>query len=125
MYFVGPKDFARYFALDGDTDMLKIEQYFDKRLGTDPELRKAVDKGLTRSAFRNYYALKASTTFSKGAHDEWNIVRVLNERRRTHDRFGVANQLGRVVRRRGCRALEFGRCYVGRLCGQMFQLKLA
>jgi hypothetical protein len=93
VYFVGPKDFARYFALDGDTDMLKIEQYFDKRLGTDPELRKAVDKGLTRSAFRNYYALKASTTFSKGAHDEWNIVRVLNERRRTHDRFGIANQL--------------------------------
>ncbi len=45
------------------------------------------------SAFRNNYALKASTTFSKGAHDEWNIVRVLNERRRAHDRFGIANQL--------------------------------
>jgi alpha-mannosidase len=93
VYFVAPKDFARYFALDGDTDMLKIENYFDKRLGTDPELRQAVDKGLTRSAFRNYYALKASTTFSKGAHDEWNIVRALNERRRAHDRFGIANQL--------------------------------
>src|SRR4029450_6076185 len=93
VYFVGPKDFARYFALDGDADMLKIEQYFDKRLGADPELKKAVDKGLTKSTFRNYYALKASTTFSKGAHDEWNIVRALNERRRNHDRFGIANQL--------------------------------
>jgi hypothetical protein len=93
VYFVGPQDFARYFALDGSADMLKIEQFFDKRLETDPDLRKAVDKGLTRSAFRDYYSLKASTTFSKGAHDEWNIVRILNEHRRAHERFGIANQL--------------------------------
>jgi hypothetical protein len=93
VYFVGPQDFARYFALDGKDDMLKIGLFFDRRLESDPDLRKAIDKGLTRSAFRNYYALKASTTFSKGAHDEWNIIRVLNERRRAHDRFGVANQL--------------------------------
>lgn len=93
VYFVGPHDFARYFGLDGSADMLKIEQYFDKRLKADPALQKAVDKGLTRSAFRNYYTLKASTSFSKGAHDEWNIIRALNERRRAHDRFGVGNQL--------------------------------
>jgi hypothetical protein len=93
VYFVGPRDFARYLALDGNADMLRIEQFFDKRLESDPDLKKAVEKGLTRSAFRNYYALKASATFSKGAHDEWNIVRALNERRRAHDRFGIANQL--------------------------------
>lgn len=93
VYFVGPQDFARYFALDGNADMLKVERFFDRRLETDAELRKAVDKGLTRAAFRNYYALKASTTFSKGAHDEWNIIRALNERRRAHERFGIANQL--------------------------------
>jgi hypothetical protein len=93
VYFVGPRDFARYFALDGIGDMLKVEQFFDKRSESDADLKKAVDKGLTRTAFRNYYALKASTTFSKGAHDEWNIIRGLNERRRAHDRFGIANQL--------------------------------
>jgi len=93
VYFVGPSNFARYFGLDGNADMLKLEQFFDKRLATDPDLRKAAEKGLTRSAFRNYYALKASVTFSKGAHDEWNIVRALNERRRADDRFGIANQL--------------------------------
>ena len=93
VYFVGPRDFARFFGFDGSADMLKIEQYFDKRLKTDADLQKAVDKGLTRSAFRNYYALKASTTFSKGAHDEWNIIRTLNEHRRAHDRFGIANQV--------------------------------
>jgi hypothetical protein len=93
VYFVGPRDFARYFGLDGRSDMLKIEQYFDNRSKTDADLKKAVEKGLTKSAFRNYYALKASTTFSKGAHDEWNITRSLNERRRSHERFGIANQL--------------------------------
>jgi hypothetical protein len=93
VYFVGPQDFARYFGLDGSADMQKIETFFDKRLATDPDLKRAVDKGLTRSAFRNYYALKASVTFSKGAHDEWNIIRALNERRRADDRFGIANQI--------------------------------
>jgi hypothetical protein len=93
VYFVGPSDFARYFGLDGNADMLKLEQFFDKRVASDPELRKAVGKGLTRSAFRNYYALKASVAFSKGAHDEWNIIRALNERRRADDRLGIANQL--------------------------------
>jgi len=93
VYFVGPQDFARYFGLDGSADMLKIEQYFDGRLKSDADLEKAMEKGLTRAAFRNYYALKASTTFSKGSHDEWNIVRALNERRRAHERFGIGNQL--------------------------------
>ena len=40
VYFVGPQDFARYFKLDGAADMRKIEQYFDKRLKTDPDLQK-------------------------------------------------------------------------------------
>jgi hypothetical protein len=93
VYFVGPQDFARYFGLDGSADMQKIESFFDKRLATDADLKRAVDKGLTRSAFRNYYALKASVAFSKGAHDEWNIIRALNERRRADDRFGIANQI--------------------------------
>ena len=93
VYFVGPQDFARYFGLDGNADMLKIEEYFERRLKSDADLQKAAEKGLAKAAFRNYYALKASTTFSKGAHDEWNIVRVLNERRRAHERLGVANQL--------------------------------
>ncbi|MGH6815234.1 MAG: hypothetical protein ACREC6_05995 [Hyphomicrobiaceae bacterium] len=93
VYFVGPQDFARFFGLDGTSDMAKIERYFDNRLKTDPDLDKAVQKGLTRAAFRNYYALKASTTFSKGAHDEWNIVRIVNERRRANAGLGIPSQI--------------------------------
>src|SRR5947207_15966733 len=70
VYFVGPQDFARYFGLDGNADMLKIEEYFERRLKSDADLQKAAEKGLAKAAFRNYYALKASTNFSKGAHDE-------------------------------------------------------
>ena len=54
---------------------------------------KAVKDGLSKNAFRNYYALKASTAFSRGAHDEWNIIRTVNERRRNDPKLGIANQL--------------------------------
>ena len=92
-YFAGPQDFARVFELDGNADMARIDQYFDKRLKSDPDLEKAVQGGLTKSAFRNYYALKASSAFSRGAHDEWNIIRLVNERRRNDTRLGIGNQL--------------------------------
>jgi len=93
VYFAGPQDFARVFELDGSADMARIEAYFDKRLRADPDLEKAVQGGLTKSAFRNYYALKASSAFSRGAHDEWNIIRLVNERRRNDSRHGIGNQL--------------------------------
>lgn len=93
VYFVGPQDFAGYFALDGGGDIDKIDQLYDKRLKSDPDFENAAQGGLTRSAFRNYYALKASTSYSRGAHDEWNIIRMVNERRRSDNKLGVANHL--------------------------------
>ncbi|WP_375414195.1 hypothetical protein [uncultured Bradyrhizobium sp.] len=93
-YFVGPTDFGRFFALSGEGDFTTIEAYFDSRAATDPEFKKAVDQGkLTKFGFRNYYGLKASVAFSYGSHDEWNIARLLNERRRGAADFGIANQL--------------------------------
>ena len=93
VYFVGPQDFARYFGLNGTGDMAKIDGYYDKRMAADPAFDKAVKEGLTKTTFRNYYGLKASTAFSRGSHDEWNIVRVINERRRSDPKLGIANQL--------------------------------
>src|SRR5438552_5491036 len=37
-YFAGPQDFARVFQLDGNADMARIDQYFDKLLKPDPGL---------------------------------------------------------------------------------------
>jgi hypothetical protein len=93
VYFAGPQDFARSFGFDGNGDMAKLDAYFDKKVKVDPEFDKAVQNGLTKTAFRMYYALRASTSISRGAHDEWNIVRIINERRRADSRFGVGNQI--------------------------------
>jgi hypothetical protein len=106
VYFAGPQDFARVLDLDGTADMSKIDQYFEKRLKTDPGLEKAVKAGLTKAAFRNYYALKASSAFSRGAHDEWNIIRLINERRRNDSKLGIADQLPVLFDGRGVPASD-------------------
>jgi hypothetical protein len=94
IYFVGPTAFVDYFSLDGNADMEKIDAYFDRRATTDPDLKKAIAANkVSKAAFRNYYALRASVSFSYGSHDEWNIARLINDRRRGADDFGIANQL--------------------------------
>lgn len=87
-YFVGPAAFARHFSLKGLRDMETIDKYYDTLLKKDSGLQK-VDK----KSFHDYYALRASVSFSYGSHDEWNIVRDINERRRANTKFGLSNQL--------------------------------
>ncbi|HEY5863915.1 MAG TPA: hypothetical protein VIX61_12540 [Casimicrobiaceae bacterium] len=94
IYFVGPTDFAGFFGLTGKDDMDRIAAYFDDRLAKDADLKRAVERGsVSKAAFRNYYALRASAAFSLGAHDEWNVIRAVNQRRRDDKALGVANQL--------------------------------
>ena len=93
VYFAGPQDFARYFGFDGNNDLAKLDAFFDRRVASNPGFAKAVDAGLTKAAFRRYYGLRASSTASRGAHDEWNIVRVINERRRADPKAGTAGQV--------------------------------
>lgn len=97
VYFVGPSDFGAYFGLTGTGDMDKIMAYFDERLAKDPALKREVDRGrVSRTTFRNYYGLKASITVSNGAHEEWNIFRTLNERRRADAKYGIGNQVSMI-----------------------------
>jgi hypothetical protein len=93
VYFAGPQDFARYFGFDGNNDMGKLDAFFDKRVKSDPDFEKAVQNGLTKTTFRRYYAMRASASVSRGAHDEWNIVRLVNERRRADAKLGTGNQI--------------------------------
>src|SRR4051812_39504377 len=93
-YFAGPTDFANYFGLTGQGDLDRLEDWFDKRVSQDPAFKKSVDDGgVTKPGFRNYYGLRASVAFSYGSHDEWNIARLINDRRRGATDFGIANQL--------------------------------
>jgi hypothetical protein len=94
VYFAGPSDFATALGLTGEADMEKIDALFDRRYASDEGLRKAVEQGkVSKASFRNYYALRAAISFSYGSHDEWNIVRILNERRRGATRRGIADQI--------------------------------
>jgi hypothetical protein len=94
VYFVGPTDFAGYFGLTGKGDLERIAAYFAQRLEKDADLKRAVERGtLNAAAFRNYYGLRASTSFSAGAHDEWNVIRAVNARRRDDAAFGIVSQL--------------------------------
>jgi hypothetical protein len=93
VFFAGPQDFARYFGFDGNADMAKLDAYFDKRVKSDPEFEKAVQGGLAKAAFRKYYGLRASASVSRGAHDEWNIFRLINEKRRADSKLGTGNQI--------------------------------
>ena len=93
-YFAGPFDFASFFKLTGQGDLERLEAWFDARAAQDPSFRTAVDNGsITRAGFRNYYGLRASVAFSYGSHDDWNIARAINARRRGAADFGIANQL--------------------------------
>ena len=90
VYFAGPSDFARTLRLTGKDDMVALDAEYDRRLATDPGI-----KNVDKRQFRNYYALRASVAFSFGSHDEWNIVRAINEKRRAIDKVrGIAKQLG-------------------------------
>ena len=94
VYFAGPSDFAGFFGLTGKGDMERIAAYFAERVQKDPDLARAVERGtVTASGFRNYYGLRASASFSAGAHDEWNVIREVNARRRGDGAYGVVNQL--------------------------------
>jgi hypothetical protein len=106
VYFAGPEDFARYFGFDGNSDMTKLDAYFDRRVKLDPDFDKATQNGLTKVAFRKYYALRASASISRGAHDEWNIFRLINERRRADGNFGIGNQIPILFDGRGVAASD-------------------
>lgn len=87
IYFVGPSDFARYLKLNGTNDLAAIGTFYDDNAAADPKL-----KAIPRNDFVKYYAFKASVAYSAGAHDEWNIARAINAKRRGENRLG--NQIG-------------------------------
>lgn len=93
-YFAGPSDFAKSFKLPDTGKLEALEDYFDARLKDDLDFKIAAAEGsVTKADFRNYYGLRAAVSFSLGSHDEWNIARILNERRRGIAELGIPNQL--------------------------------
>jgi hypothetical protein len=93
-YFVGPSDFAKSFKLPAVGTLEALDNYFEARVADDPSFKKAAEAGeVTKAGFKIYYGLRAAVSFSLGSHDEWNIARILNERRRGVAEFGIPNQI--------------------------------
>ena len=100
-YFLGPTDVRNFFTKDGTISLTAgVEEYFARKYSMDPVFRKNYtpwkkDKNgkelegaldieeweNRRKAFVRYYTVRASANFSKGSHDEWNIWRILNQKR--------------------------------------------
>jgi hypothetical protein len=82
-YFVGPSDFWRSLNLTPKTAFAVLDQLADEaRLPED-----------AKRLFVSYYAFRASATASKGSHDEWNVLRLINDARRSDTDFGVGDQI--------------------------------
>jgi hypothetical protein len=105
-YFLGPRDVQAFFGQDNVSLTAGIEAYFARRYATDPDFRDAFavsginwaqkpppqpsdhqdklrnDWERKRLEFLRYYGLRASGNFSLGSHDEWNIFRLINAKRR-------------------------------------------
>jgi len=102
-YFLGPGDVFRFFtAGKSQTLTAGIRDYFARKMQSDSDFRdafsdpsiswgapgnaaatvKKADWSAQRSDFLRFYALRASASFSLGSHDEWAILRLINEGRR-------------------------------------------
>jgi hypothetical protein len=83
-YFTGTSDFwQKYGVTTAAQAVAKFEELADGlHLTGDPKRK-----------FVSYYTLRASASASKGAHDEWNILRLVNEARRSNTGFGIGVQI--------------------------------
>ena|SRR2546425_468500 len=90
VHFTGPGDMRAFFGC-GRADIGGcISRYVATRAGADSKFRQEVaDNPQRRQAFIRYYVLRASSAYSTGAHDEWNIVVKINRRRPLGEQVAV------------------------------------
>jgi hypothetical protein len=96
VFITGPTDMRSFFQLDASaksTNLIDgLRDWMTKRAEKDPKFASDVlaDPNSTK-AFIKYYAFRASSEFSVGAHDEWNIFVAVNSNRRS--KLGIAEQI--------------------------------
>jgi hypothetical protein len=89
-HFTGPQDMRAFFGCGRDDVTGCLDRWLTARAAADDKLRRAVaDDAARRQAFLRYYALRASSAYSSGAHDEWNILVRINRRRALGDQVAV------------------------------------
>jgi hypothetical protein len=110
-YFLGATDVRKFFMQNGESSLTTgIQEYFARKLATDMDFRAnflgpfgdpgggtltgdaaTAEAERRRDEFFRYYGARASVTFSRGSHDEWNIWQTLNVQRRRQ--LGLGEQI--------------------------------
>jgi hypothetical protein len=114
-YFIGPTDVQEFFLSEARSLSQAVELYFARKYCLDDKFKNdfdCIEEGgicrplnlsnpkeraiwhQRRQDFFRYYAIKAGTSFSRGSHDEWNIVCLLNAKRLEHQEiYGIERQI--------------------------------
>lgn len=114
-YFLSPSDVQIFFMHAGAKDVTSgVELYFATKFQIDLDFHKYFSLPLIEADgrpsslpraqqpaalekrkhdFLRFYAVKASAYFSKGSHDEWNILQELNLHRMADKDFGMGYQI--------------------------------
>ena len=87
VHFTGPQDMRAYFGCGREDVTGCLERWLTARTAVDHKLRRAV--AARRQTFIRYYALRASSAYSSGAHDEWNIFVRINRTRPLGDQVAI------------------------------------
>lgn len=81
VYFVGPNDVWPFFGAESTNKIGAVEGWLDRMASESKHYKCIAEDPENRKNFIRYYALRGSTAYSKGAHDEWNIIIELNKHR--------------------------------------------
>ena len=80
IHFTGPGDMRAFFGCGREDVSGCVARHPAAQAITDPA---------RRQAFIRYYALRASSAYSTGSHDEWNIVVRINRKRGVGDQVAM------------------------------------
>ena len=89
-HFTGPADMRAFFGCGKEDLTGCTARWLDARAAADEKLRREIaENAERRQAFIRYYALRASSTYSSGAHDEWNAFVKINRKRRLGEQIAM------------------------------------
>ena len=81
IYFLGPNDVWSFFSATGEDRIGTIENWLLEKSNTDRNYLEIMDDNKKKNNFLKFYGIRGSVAYSKGAHDEWNLISFLNSKR--------------------------------------------
>ena len=79
IYFVGPHDVWSFFGANKTNKLGLIENWLIEQAKAKKYYSDILSDSAAKREFLRFYGLRGSVVYSKGAHDEWNIISTLNK----------------------------------------------